>query len=109
MEDNSDTDSIASYEEIHSRRQDQGQQEGIGAFKLKEERNIERLRNLVLGDKETNTELPEGEVPDICYVLQYKGLGGRLHDGKPIFKLQSSYPKVHLLTFTLQSVAAGTR
>ncbi|KAK8104750.1 ATPase [Apiospora kogelbergensis] len=80
MEDNSDTDSIVSYEEIHPRRQDQGQQEGIGAFKLKEERNIERLRNLVLGDKETNTELPEGEVPDICYVLQYKGLGGRLHD-----------------------------
>ena len=82
MEDTSDTSSIASYEEIHPRREGQGQQEGIGAFKLKEERDIERIRHLVLGDKETNTELPEGDVPDICYVLQYKGIGGRLHDGK---------------------------
>ncbi|KAK7999632.1 ATPase [Apiospora arundinis] len=79
MDDSSDSDSIASYEEIHSRRKDKDQ-EGIGAFKLKEERNIEKLRDLVLKDRDTNTELPEGEVPDICYVLQYKGLGGRLHD-----------------------------
>ncbi|KAK8061615.1 P-loop containing nucleoside triphosphate hydrolase protein [Apiospora phragmitis] len=79
MDDTSDTDSIASYEEIHPRPQGQGQ-DGIGGLKLKEERNVERLKSLILKDGEANTELAEGEVPDICYVLQYKGVGGRVYD-----------------------------
>ncbi|KAK8016738.1 ATPase [Apiospora rasikravindrae] len=86
MDDASDTDSIASYEEIHPRPQAQAQAqpqalvEGIGAFKLKEERNVEKLRSLVLKDGEANTALAEGDVPDICYVLQYKGFAGRVYD-----------------------------
>ncbi|KAK7961975.1 ATPase [Apiospora aurea] len=79
MDDASDTDSVVSYEEINPRPKSQAQ-EGIGAFKLKEERNIEKLRSLVLQNGEANTELAEGDVPDICYVLQYKGIGGRVHD-----------------------------
>ncbi|KAK7914204.1 ATPase [Apiospora marii] len=79
MDDNSDTDSIASYEEIYPR--DPGQeQKGIGGFKLKEERNVEKLRSLVLKEGLASSELKEGEVPDICYVLQYKGFGGRVYD-----------------------------
>ncbi|KAK8075450.1 hypothetical protein PG997_010113 [Apiospora hydei] len=77
MDDASDTDSVVSYEEINPRPKSQAQ-EGIGAFKLKEERNIEKLRSLVLKDGEASTELAEGDVPDICYVLQYKGIGGRV-------------------------------
>lgn len=86
MANDSDTDSIASYEEIYPRPPGQ-EQEGIGGFKLKEERNVEKLRSLILKDGQAGTELKDGEVPDICYVLQYKGFGGRVYDGK----LSSSY------------------
>ncbi|KAK8071924.1 ATPase [Apiospora saccharicola] len=80
MDDNSDTDSIASYEEIYPRPPGGQEQQGIGAFKLKEERNVEKLRSLILKDGQAGTELKESEVPEICYVLQYKGFGGRVYD-----------------------------
>ncbi|KAI1657575.1 P-loop containing nucleoside triphosphate hydrolase protein [Daldinia decipiens] len=69
MDDNS---SVASFEEIGP----SGKVVGLG-----EDKDIEKLRALVAKAVVNNgaaTEITDDEVPDICYVLQYKALGGKL-------------------------------
>lgn len=69
MDDNS---SVASFEEISP----SGKVFGLG-----EDKNIEKLRALVaksVVDGGAATEITEDEVPDICYVLQYKAFSGKL-------------------------------
>ncbi|KAK8009118.1 hypothetical protein PG991_011669 [Apiospora marii] len=97
MDDNSDTDSIASYEEIYPRPPGQ-EQKGIDGFKLKEERNVEKLRSLVLKEGLASSELKEGEVPDICYVLQYKGFGGRIYDDSTKEASEKPKPVLEIIT-----------
>ncbi|KAI1500145.1 P-loop containing nucleoside triphosphate hydrolase protein [Biscogniauxia marginata] len=72
----SDSSSTASFEDI-------GPSSNVFEFKLPEELNIEKLKALVDKSAPNGTaaqELPEDEVPDVCYVLQYRGLGGKLVD-----------------------------
>ncbi|KAF3057150.1 putative ATPase protein [Daldinia childiae] len=69
MDDNS---SVASFEEVGP--------SGI-AIRLGDDKNIEKLRALVVKSVVNDgaaTEITEDNVPDICYVLQYKALGGKL-------------------------------
>ncbi|XDG08691.1 hypothetical protein ABKA04_008306 [Annulohypoxylon sp. FPYF3050] len=74
-----DSCSIASYEEIGPANKPFRQGSGFSD----EEQNVRKLRDLV--DKSTINdgaagELAKDEVPDICYVLQYKGWGGKVID-----------------------------
>ncbi|RYP71740.1 hypothetical protein DL769_004629 [Monosporascus sp. CRB-8-3] len=72
-----DNCSVTSFEEV-----DKPSPEG---FKSSEERKIERLKALIAksaASGSTARELADNEVPDVCYVLQYKGWSGKLVDGK---------------------------
>lgn len=74
MDDNS---SVASFEEVVK--------PSFEGFKTSEEKNVELLKALVSRSAEnrsTAKELAGDEVPDVCYVLQYKGWGGKLIDSK---------------------------
>lgn len=74
MDDNS---SIASFEEVAN--------PSYEGFKTSEEKNIELLKALVSRSAANGgpaKELADDEVPDVCYVLQYKGWGGKLVDSK---------------------------
>ncbi|OTB17221.1 hypothetical protein K445DRAFT_315859 [Daldinia sp. EC12] len=67
-----DSSSVASFEEIGPSHQMLG---------LGEDEHIEKLRALVAKSSVTGgvaTDVAEDEVPDIFYVLQYKGFGGKL-------------------------------
>ncbi|OTA87891.1 hypothetical protein M434DRAFT_399297 [Hypoxylon sp. CO27-5] len=73
-----ETSSIASFEEIGPSGRPFGQ-----GFASNEDRNVEKLRALVAKSSINGgaaRELAEDEVPDVCYVLQYKGWGGKLID-----------------------------
>ncbi|KAI1097078.1 hypothetical protein F4804DRAFT_219122, partial [Jackrogersella minutella] len=75
----SDSSSIASFEDIGPAGKPFGQ--GFGS--TDEDKNIEKLRALVARSTANGgaaRELSEDEVPDVCYVLQYKGWGGKLID-----------------------------
>lgn len=84
-----DTSSVDSFEEVPSPPAEE--------LRPGEEKNIELLRDLVLkqttygGDGDAKKELEDEEAPDVCYVLQYRGMGGKLVDGKlespPILQL----------------------
>ncbi|KAI1091799.1 P-loop containing nucleoside triphosphate hydrolase protein [Rostrohypoxylon terebratum] len=73
-----DTCSIASYEEIGPSNKPFGQGSGFSD----EEQNIQKLRDLV--DKTAidgaSGGLAKEEVPDICYILQYRGRAGKVID-----------------------------
>ena len=74
----SDTSSIVSFEEVSDPHVFNG-------FHTTEERNVERLRAMVSRSAENGSsarKLSDGESPDVCYVLQYKGLGGKLIDSE---------------------------
>lgn len=74
----SDTSSTASFEELSDPHV-------IDAFQTNEERNVERLKTLVSRSVENGVparQLADDENPDVCYVLQYKGWGGKLIDSK---------------------------
>ncbi|KAI2465143.1 P-loop containing nucleoside triphosphate hydrolase protein [Annulohypoxylon bovei var. microspora] len=74
-----DASSIASFEEIGPSNKPFGQGSGLSD----EDKNIRKLRALVARSAANGgvaSELSEDEVPDICYVLQYKGWGGKLID-----------------------------
>ncbi|KAI0839056.1 P-loop containing nucleoside triphosphate hydrolase protein [Hypoxylon sp. FL0890] len=77
-----ETSSTASFEEIGPSGRPFGQ--GFGpSFGSSEDRNVEKLRALVAKSSVNggaDRELAEDEVPDVCYVLQYKGWGGKLID-----------------------------
>ncbi|KAI1375462.1 P-loop containing nucleoside triphosphate hydrolase protein [Hypoxylon crocopeplum] len=90
-----DDSSIASFEEIGTSNrvlgqgfgpgfgQCFGQGFGQGFAPSGEDINIKKLKSLIAksatnGDKAT--ELAEDEVPDVCYVLQYKEPGGKLNN-----------------------------
>lgn len=89
-----DSCSIASYEEIGPANKPFRQGSGFSD----EEQNVRKLRDLV--DKSTINdgaagELAKDEVPDICYVLQYKGWGGKVIDGwssyfLPVYRIFNS-------------------
>ncbi|KAI1465295.1 P-loop containing nucleoside triphosphate hydrolase protein [Daldinia caldariorum] len=67
-----DSSSMASFEEIGSCHR---------ALGLGEDKNTEKLKTLVAksaANGTTATDVAEDEVSDICYVLQYKGFGGKL-------------------------------
>ncbi|KAI1454557.1 P-loop containing nucleoside triphosphate hydrolase protein [Annulohypoxylon moriforme] len=74
-----DASSTASFEEIGTSNKLFGQGPGFND----EDKNVQKLRALVAksaADDGQANELAEDEVPDICYVLQYKGWGGKLID-----------------------------
>ncbi|KAI1209772.1 P-loop containing nucleoside triphosphate hydrolase protein [Annulohypoxylon truncatum] len=74
-----DTSSTASFEEISPSNKPFGQGSGFND----EDKNIQKLRALVEKsaiDDSAASELAEDEVPDVCYVLQYKGWGGKVID-----------------------------
>ncbi|RYP72646.1 hypothetical protein DL770_007933 [Monosporascus sp. CRB-9-2] len=77
-----DNCSVTSFEEV-----DNPSPEG---FKSSEERNIERLKALIARSAASGSmarELADNEVPDVCYVLQYKGWSG-----KPVVVRRSAEP-----------------
>ncbi|RYP41887.1 hypothetical protein DL767_000716 [Monosporascus sp. MG133] len=77
-----DNCSVTSFEEV-----DKPSPEG---FKPSEERDIKRLKALIAKSApsgSTARELAENEVPDVCYVLQYKGWSG-----KPVDVRRSAEP-----------------
>ncbi|KAK7757947.1 hypothetical protein SLS62_000325 [Diatrype stigma] len=70
-----DSSSIASFEEVT--------RPSVESFKTTEEKNVELLKALVSRSAENGAAvkgLAEDEVLDVCYVLQYKGWGGKLID-----------------------------
>ncbi|KAI1138283.1 P-loop containing nucleoside triphosphate hydrolase protein [Hypoxylon sp. FL0543] len=77
-----ETSSIASFEEIGPSGRPFGQ--GFGpSLGSNQDKNVEQLRALVAKSSingGAERELAEDEVPDVCYVLQYKGWGGKLID-----------------------------
>ncbi|KAI0598477.1 P-loop containing nucleoside triphosphate hydrolase protein [Biscogniauxia sp. FL1348] len=79
-----DSSSIGSFEEInHSPISNKSTHSSPFQWKSSEEKNIEKLKCLIAksGAKgKAARELVEDEVPDVCYVLQYKGWGGKLVD-----------------------------
>ncbi|KAI1077613.1 P-loop containing nucleoside triphosphate hydrolase protein [Whalleya microplaca] len=77
MDDNS---SIASFEEIGPSYKDA---KSNVDFKFNEEANIERLKTFIAKSAARDNiarELDADEIPDVCYVLQYKGWGGKIVD-----------------------------
>ena len=73
----SDTSSIASFEELSEPQ--------VEAFQTNEERKVERLRALVsrsAGNGGPARQLADDETPDVCYILQYKSWGGKLHNSE---------------------------
>ncbi|KAI0377552.1 P-loop containing nucleoside triphosphate hydrolase protein [Hypomontagnella monticulosa] len=75
MDDNS---SIASFEEIGPSKP-----LGVGFRSSEEDKNVEKLKAMIAKSASnggTAKELSEGEIPDVCYVLQYKGWDGKLID-----------------------------
>ncbi|KAI1407577.1 P-loop containing nucleoside triphosphate hydrolase protein [Hypoxylon sp. FL1857] len=77
-----ETNSIASFEEIGPSGKPP-RQGFVHGFDSHEDKDIEKLRALVArssGNGGAARELGDGEVPDVCYVLQYKGWGGKLID-----------------------------
>ena len=81
-----DASSTASFEVINASNRPTGQNApviGPPVFS-DEDKNIQKLRALVAKatvSDDTASGLAEDEVPDVCYVLQYKGWGGKLIDG----------------------------
>ncbi|XXH03012.1 hypothetical protein Hte_009402 [Hypoxylon texense] len=74
-----DASSIASYEEIGP--SNRGFDQGFGPSE--EDKHVERLKALIAksaANGDVAKELAEDEVPNVCYVLQYKGWGGKLID-----------------------------
>ncbi|RYP65441.1 hypothetical protein DL771_008313 [Monosporascus sp. 5C6A] len=72
-----DNCSVTSFEEL-----DRPSHEGS---KSSEERHIERLKALIAKSVASGSaarELADNEVPDVCYVLQYKGWDGKPVDGE---------------------------
>ncbi|KAI1772594.1 P-loop containing nucleoside triphosphate hydrolase protein [Hypoxylon cercidicola] len=74
-----DASSIASYEEIGP----SNREFGYGFGSSDEDKNVEKLKALIAKSAANGgaaKELAEDEVPNVCYVLQYKGWGGKLID-----------------------------
>ncbi|KAI1492700.1 P-loop containing nucleoside triphosphate hydrolase protein [Biscogniauxia mediterranea] len=79
-----DSSSIGSFEEInHSPISSKSTNSSPFQWKSSEEKNIEKIKCLISKSAASGKairELVEDEVPDVCYVLQYKGWGGKLVD-----------------------------
>ncbi|KAI5921080.1 P-loop containing nucleoside triphosphate hydrolase protein [Camillea tinctor] len=79
-----DSSSIDSFEEInHSPISNKSTNSSPFQWKSSEDKNFEKLKCLIAKSAAKGNvarELVEDEVPDVCYVLQYKGWGGKLVD-----------------------------
>ncbi|RYP49565.1 hypothetical protein DL768_004767 [Monosporascus sp. mg162] len=72
-----DNCSVTSFEEVDN--------PSPGGIRSREEKNIERLKALIArsaASGSTARELADNEVPDVCYVVQYKGRRGKLVESK---------------------------
>lgn len=76
-----DSSSTASFEEIGPSNNPFGK----GFDPTEEDKNVEKLKALIAksaANAGAPRELDEDETPEICYVLQYKGWGGKPIDCK---------------------------
>ncbi|RYO76570.1 hypothetical protein DL766_005482 [Monosporascus sp. MC13-8B] len=93
-----DNCSVTSFEELDK--------PSHGGFESSEERNIERLKALIARSAASGgsaRELADNEVPDVCYVLQYKGWNGKHVDVR-----RSAEPMdIHLDGNSVEGVAPG--
>lgn len=90
----SDTSSVVSFEELSDPHISNG-------YHMSEERTVERLKTMVSRSAENGSsarQLAADENPEVCYVLQYKGFGGKLIDSKLSCLYTLSFP----CTFTLK-------
>lgn len=78
--DDSDNISNASFEQIGPKRTSDF--EDFGDFGFGEEKHMAKLKPLVVKSAAHGAakELAEGEVPDVCYILQYESLSGKVSD-----------------------------